>query len=373
MIERTKQIMTCVVGLGGAGCNTINRLFSLSIPNICLIAANTDSQSLQRIKAHKIILLGPKLTNGRGTGGDYRIGRQAAEESFREIFHALESMEIVFLTAGMGGGTGSGAIEIAARVAQSMNIRTISVVTLPFSFESSQRAMRAREATIALQVFSDTLITIPNDKLIEMATHETPLGIALAISDDYLTKSIQAISTLIHGKGLLNIDMSHITRALSQKGGTYISMGTSSGKNRANKAIDIALNHPLIENISLKESSSVILQLAGALSIKETETAMNYLKKHLPKNSEIIPALDTNDLGEGKVQATILATGVGSFSIPDLSNEFDNETIPALPEEMGIEENDSRFVFTSSEQDPTDYEVPAFIRKGYNLQKSQAQ
>jgi len=367
------QIKICVIGLGGAGCNTVNRLINLSIPGVNLIAANTDIQSLQRVKAHKKILLGSKFTNGRGAGGDYRIGRKAAEESFREIYRAIDGKEIVFLTAGMGGGTGSGAIEIAARIAQSMDIHTISVVTLPFSFESSQRTMRAREAAIALQAFSDTLITIPNDKLFELATPETSLEAALAISDDYLTKSIQAISSLVQGKGLLNIDMSHILRALSRKGGTYISIGNSSGKNRVKKAIDVALKHPLLENISLKESNSVILQLAGKLTIKETESAMNYLKSYLSVATEIIPAFDPTDLGKGQIQATILATGVGAYSISDISQEFKKQALPVPAEETDIDKLEKQFAFTPANQDIDNYEIPAFIRKGYNLQKSQLQ
>jgi len=371
MMGKDKGSEITVIGLGGAGCNTINRLSQFNLPNVKLVAANTDLQSLNATDANEKILIGPRVTKGLGSGGNDQIGREAAEESFREIFRSLQGAEIAFLTAGMGGGTGSGAIEITARIAKSMNIKTIAIVTLPFSFESGCRTIRAREATLRLQGFSDTLITIPNDKLIEMAAFDLPFKTALAISDEYLINSIQSISALVQAKGLLNVDMSHVSRALSQRGGTYISMGICGGKKRAVQAIDIALNHPLIQKVSLQDARFVILQLTGLLSINEIEAAMNHLHTILPEETEIIPAFDPTDIGSGKVRAIILATGVGAFSIPEFGVEFkDRQTDVPLTKPVN-EQMVDHFQYSPVDMDMDDYEVPAFIRKGYNLQESQ--
>lgn len=360
-----------VMGLGGAGCNTIHRLFNSGISNVKFVAANTDIQSMQAVMAHEKIFLGKNLTRGLGAGGDDQIGRKAAEENFREIIASLRGSEVVFLTAGMGGGTGSGAIEIAARIARSLDIRTISVVTLPFSFESGQRTMRAREAVLRLQSFTDTLITIPNDKLIEIANIEMPLKTAFAISDDYLIKSIQAITSLIQANGLINVDISHVLRALDQTGGSYISIGYGNNKNRSIKAIHSALNHPLIEKVSLQNAKFVILKLTGNLSLEEIRFAMQYMKKTLPENAELIPSFEPSDERDEQVQAIVLATGVGAFSVPELHEEFKGQRISK--EEPRLEEAEGREIFhyVPADGDGLDFDIPAFIRKGYNLQVNQ--
>lgn len=181
-----------VMGLGGAGCNTINRMLALGIDHVEYIAANTDQQALYASKAQHTILLGPELTKGMGAGGNPQMGKLAAEESFREISTALEGADMVFLTAGMGGGTGTGAISIAARIAKSMGILVIAFVTTPFSFEFGKRKNNADEGISQLRPYTDTLITIPNDKLLQVAPHDLPLDMSFRLADDALRMAFKA-------------------------------------------------------------------------------------------------------------------------------------------------------------------------------------
>lgn len=360
-----------VLGLGGAGGNTIHRLANLRIPGITLAAANSDAQALSACQADEKIALGVDLTHGLGSGGNPQIGKRAAEESFRELIACIRDTDLLFLTAGMGGGTGSGAIEIVARIAQSLNIMTIAVVTMPFSFESGTRSQNALEAASRLQPFTDTLITIPNDRLMSLATKETSLSTAFAMADDLLTKAIQGLSALIQSDGLLTLDISHVLRLMRQAGGCYISTGIGSGENKVIQALESALRHPMLDEVPIQNAGGLIVKFSGAISLLEIQDAVEYLRSQTYETIEIITAVSEDDLlySANQVQVMLLVTGIGGILFEEspiftkdkliLEAEGDEEAIP-------ISGRFPEIGFTPSEPIPDELEVPAFLRRGYN-------
>lgn len=308
-----------VMGLGGAGCNTINHMLALGIDHVEYIAANTDQQVLRASRAKHTILLGPQLTQGLGAGGNPQIGKLAAEESFREIYHALAGADLVFLTAGMGGGTGTGAIAIAARIAKSMGILVIAFVTTPFSFEFGKRQHNADEGIAQLRPYTDTLITIPNDKLLQVAPRDLPLDMSFQLSDDALRMGIQSVSELIARPGLINIDSAHIMRLLEMGGGTYMAMGKGSGANRTIQALNKAINHPLLESIPMEQANGVIVNFrsSAALPFEELTDALNFLKRSTNPECEIITGVMLDEAMRDDCEITLIVTGIGCTSVSD--------------------------------------------------------
>lgn len=224
-----------VLGLGGGGSNAINRMIESGMHDIVFIAANTDAQALAKSLAPIKIQLGPKATRGLGAGGRPVVGEEAAEESTKELAEHLRGADMVFLTAGMGGGTGTGAISIAAKVAKASGAVTVSIVTKPFSFELGRRQKNSEVGIEKLKEFSDTLIVIPNDKLIEVAPRDLPLEMAFTIADDILRQGVQGISELITETGVINVDFSHIRNVMTRGGGALIAVVTDPDQTRSNK------------------------------------------------------------------------------------------------------------------------------------------
>jgi cell division protein FtsZ len=360
-----------VLGLGGGGCNTVNRLSLLGFDGITLAAANTDAQALAVSRVKEKIYLGAGLTRGMGSGGDPSIGRQAAEESFRELIGCIKGSDLLFLTAGMGGGTGSGAIEIASRIARSLGIMTVSVVTLPFSFESGTRSYHALEAVAHLRPFTDTLITIPNDRLLSLADNRTTLSTAFVLADDLLIKAIQGLSSIIRSEGVLSVDISHVLRLMRHEGGCYISTGSGSGDNRVIAALDRALRHPLLEEIPDGGASGMIVKLAGRISVVEIQTALEYLKSQISEDIEIVTAISEDNLlaAEGQVQAMVMVTGIGGvelmgtsvFEEPNL-NKVGKYVEEAIPVSGSFPQSG----YIPSDPTPDEMEIPAFIRNSYH-------
>jgi cell division protein FtsZ len=355
-----------VIGLGGGGCNTVNRLSSLHMPCVHLVSANTDALALNVVSADENILLGKTLTRGLGSGGDSDIGRRAAEESFKELINVIKGTDMLFLTAGMGGGTGSGAIQIAARIAKSLGVLTIAIVTTPFTFESGVRAQTARESAAQLRPFVDTLITIPNDRLIGLTTRETTLKCAFALADDLLIKCIQSLSGMINSSGLLNVDFSHILRLMRQDGGCYISTGVGSGENKASAALHNALHHPLLEEIPLQNAKGMVIKFSGALSLAEIQETMQSLKESVSPDVELITAMEENNLLEDHVQVMVLVTGIGAIPVQEQSIS-QKDMVEKLPAEFSEPASKSFLTgYSPADLSPDDLEIPAFIRRGYN-------
>jgi cell division protein FtsZ len=306
-----------VLGLGGGGSNAINRMIELGLTGVEYIAANSDAQALKNSLAPVKIQLGPRLTRGLGAGGDPKIGEAAAEESYREITAALTGADMVFLTAGMGGGTGTGSISIAARVARAIGAVTVAIVTTPFSFEVGRRQKNAREGLAALRPYTDTLITVPNDRLLQIARPDLPLELAFRLADDVLRQGIQGITELITQPGLINVDFAHVRQLMMLGGGALLSIGFGEGPGKAMQAIERALHHPLLETINLENANGIIANFTGGtdLTFVEVTEALTHLQERTNNQADIIPGVISNECMDGRVQVILVITGLGATSL----------------------------------------------------------
>ena len=317
-----------VLGLGGGGSNAINRMIESGMQGVTFIAANTDAQSLANNLAPNKIQLGPKSTRGLGAGGLPVVGENAAEESTKELASLLHGADMVFLTAGMGGGTGTGSIPIAAKVAKASGAVTIAIVTRPFSFELGRRQRNAEEGLAKLKEYTDTLIVIPNDKLIEIAPRDLPLEMAFTLADDVLRQGVQGISELITETGLINVDFSHIKNIMTRGGGALMAIGTGSGPNKVQQAIEKALHHPLLDDIDLYTATGMIANFTGSndMSFKDVTEALHTLQQATGSHADVIPGIITDPRMEDRVQLILIVTGIGLKPEQSLKGVFDNES-----------------------------------------------
>jgi cell division protein FtsZ len=306
-----------ILGLGGGGSNAVNRLIELGMQEVEFIAANTDIQALQQSLATRKIQLGPRLTRGLGAGGNPKTGEAAAEESYREIAAALAGADMVFLTAGMGGGTGTGSIPVAARIAHTLGAVTVAVVTTPFSFEVGRRQQNARDGLARLQPHTDTLITVPNDRLLQIAPRNLTLDLAFQLADDVLRQGIQGIAELITQPGLINVDFAHVREVMQFGGGALMSIGIGGGENKAYKAVEQALHHPLLESISIESATGIIANFTGGpnLTFIEVMEALNYLHQQTNHQADIIPGVINDPCMEDRAQVILVITGLGATPI----------------------------------------------------------
>ncbi|MCX6054701.1 MAG: cell division protein FtsZ [Chloroflexi bacterium] len=358
-----------VIGLGGGGQNAVDRMIELGLSGVEFIAANTDNQVLQASLAPVKIQLGPKLTRGLGAGGDPSVGEAAAEESYKELNQALSGADMVFLTAGMGGGTGTGAISIAARVAKSLGAVVIAVVSLPFAFEVGRRQKNAREGLSKLQQYTDTLISVPNDRLLQFAPRDLPLEMAFRMADDVLRQGIQGISELVTQPGLINVDFAHIRNLMKNGGGSLLAIGTGEGENKALQALEHALHHPMLETINLEDASGIIANFTGGkdLSFVEVMEALEYLKEKTHSQAEIIPGVISDDRMEDRAQVILVLTGIGATSIDSRKQYSESSTEILISDPITVHS------FTPSPVPQfemvgttTDLDIPAFLRRRVN-------
>jgi cell division protein FtsZ len=334
-----------VLGLGGGGCNAINRMIELGISGVEFLAANTDYQALKTSQAHQTIQIGPDITRGLGAGGDPEIGRQAAEESERAIADALEGADMVFLTAGMGGGTGTGSIPIAARVARSMGAVTIAIVTSPFSFEMGRRQRNANQGLIDLAKHTDTLISIPNDRLLMVAPRDLPLEVAFRLADDVLRQAVQGITELITEPGMINVDFAHVRRLMKIGGGAFMSIGHGKGLTKAHNAVEQALDHPLLEEISISQAAGIIANFTGGddLTLYEVSEVLNELHAKVGDQAEIVFGVSHDERMTGRAQVILVITGLGAPTLeevmPGIALRIEQAaSLPPVPEPQPIAE-----------------------------------
>lgn len=308
-----------VLGLGGGGCNAVERMIELGISGVEFIVANTDIQVLDTYSAPVKIRLGPNLTRGLGAGGDPRIGQLAAEESAQDLANALAGADIVFLTAGMGGGTGTGSISVAAEIAQKVGAVSIGIVTMPFSFEMGRRQRNAAEGISRLRGKTNTLIAIPNDRLLYVAPRNLPMETAFRLADDVLRQAVQGITELINEPGLINIDFAHIRRMIQIGGGALMTIGQGSGSQKTQQALEQALHHPLLENISLENARGIIANFTGGnhLTLLEVQESLERLQGETGGDTEIVMGVITDERLGDKVQIILIITGIGAPSLED--------------------------------------------------------
>lgn len=334
-----------VLGLGGGGCNAVNRMIELGLRGVQFICANTDHQALNNSLAPVKIQLGPKTTRGLGAGGNPATGKAAAEESFREIAKALEGADMVFLTAGMGGGTGTGSIPVAAKIARAVGAVTIAIVTTPFSFEMGRRQRNASEGISNLRPNTDTLIAIPNDKLLYVAPKNTPMDVAFRIADDILRQAVQGITELITESGFINVDFAHVRHLMKLGGGALMSIGVGDGENKAIKAVQEAIYHPLLENISLENAAGILVNFTAGddLTLFEVDEALTFLQKQAGMQAEIILGVTNDPSYCDKTQAILVVTGLGAVSLEDTMPGFKRAQPTPVFEPEVVEELQTSF------------------------------
>jgi len=332
-----------VLGLGGGGCNAVERMIELGLRGVDFIAANTDHQALKKNPAPIKIQLGPKLTRGLGAGGDPRIGQAAAEESARELAAALRGADMVFLTAGMGGGTGTGSIPVAAKIARALGAVTIAIVTTPFSFEMGRRQRNASEGLARLSKQTNTLIAIPNDRLLYVAPRNLPMEIAFRLADDVLRQSVQGITEIITEPGMINVDFAHVRRLIQLGGGALMAIGQGEGENKTRKALEQAMHHPLLETVSLDRAAGVIANFTGGqdLTLSEVEEALTYLQSQTGVHTETVLGVINDDRMEDRVQVILVITGLGAPTLEETMSSVkksEPEPIKAAPTPEPIRE-----------------------------------
>jgi len=374
-----------VVGLGGGGCNAVNRMVEFGLKGVEFIACNTDKQALDSSLADITLQLGPKCTRGLGAGGLPSIGEKAAEESFHTLAGVLEGADMVFLTAGLGGGTGTGALPVVARVAKTIGAITIAVVTTPFSFEMGRRQKNAALGLRKLREYTDTLITVSNDRLLEVAPPNISLELAFKLADDVLRQGVSGIAELLTETGLINVDFAHIRHVMSLGGGALMSVGTGEGEGKAQKALEQALHHPMLDEVSLNTAEGIIANFSGGNDLTFTEVAdsLSYLHQESGAQAEIIPGVINDPNLNNRAQVILVVTGLGALPIEQVIpgsekylaeiNEQERKNPPKVettkPTEHGHAENQpvSPSAYSFSENRPPinsmDLDVPAFLRK----------
>ena len=311
-----------VIGVGGAGNNAVTRMIEESIAGVKFIAVNTDKQALQLCKATKTIQLGEKLTKGLGAGATPEIGAKAAEESIEELTSALRGADMVFVTCGMGGGTGTGAAPVVARIAKSLGILTVGVVTKPFKFEAKQRMRNAEEGIAKLRENVDTLIVISNDKLLEIVDRRTTMPVALKKADAVLQQAVQGITDLINVPGQINLDFADVSTVMKGQGMAHIGIGEAKGDNKSMKAVQAAVSSPLLET-SIAGAKNVILNVSGDISLVDVADAADYVQELTGPDANIIFGSKYDDAVADYVSVTVIATGFDvaehKYVVPDAS------------------------------------------------------
>ncbi|MDV5062489.1 cell division protein FtsZ [Veillonella sp. YH-vei2232] len=317
-----------VIGVGGGGNNAVNRMIESGLQGVQFLSANTESQVLELSQADVKIQLGEKVTRGLGAGANPQVGEEAAQESREEIMKALDGADMVFVTAGMGGGTGTGAAPIVAECAKELGALTVGVVTKPFAFEGKRRRAQADKGIEFLTQKVDTIITIPNDKLLQVVDKKCSLSDAFRTADDVLRQGIKGISDLIQVPGLINLDFADVKTIMTDQGEALMGIGVGEGENRAADAAKMAINSPLLET-SIEGAKGILLNISGSsnLSLFEINEAAEIISEAADPDANIIfgSVIDDN-LGD-KVQITVVATGFGSSnkSVP----EFGKKTFSA--------------------------------------------
>jgi cell division protein FtsZ len=302
-----------VIGVGGGGGNAVNRMIQSDVRNVEFIVANTDAQWLrQATMAPMRLQLGAALTKGLGAGGDPERGRAAAEESEGEIREALKGADMVFVTAGMGGGTGTGAAPVIARVARDMGILTVGVVTRPFEFEGRMRSQQAENGTMNMRQHTDTLVIIPNDRLFSVVDEKTPWEDCFRIVDDVLRKAVQAISDVITRPQEVNMDFANVKALMSNAGEALMGIGEAVGPDRAIRAARMAIESPLLENISIDGAKGLLVNISGkrrSVTMHEVRDAMNHIYSVVSPDAKVFGGLGSEDTLDESIRITVIATG----------------------------------------------------------------
>jgi len=387
-VENDKTAKIKVIGVGGAGGNAINNMIAGKLQGVKFICANTDAQALEVSKAEIKLQLGEKLTEGLGAGANPNIGRDAALENRDAIRKSLENSHMVFITAGFGGGTGTGAAPVIADICKEIGALTVAVVTKPFSFEGKKRTRQAEEGIETLKQVADTVITIPNDRLRALASKNAKMIEMFKKADEILLHSVKGITDLIMMPGLVNLDFADVRTTMSRAGLAIMGIGVSSGENRAIEAAERAISHPLLEDIAISGAKGVLMNITcnSELTMEEMTEASERIYNEVGENADIIWGAVVDDSMDDEMSVTVIATGIGekedkakpdnvmehSFRgrvrdiIPsDLENivDYDEPTFIRRKEAVGESGGASYRGYKGIVIDNSDLEVPTFLRR----------
>ena len=350
LVESEKSAKIKVIGVGGAGGNAINNMIDTNLQGVKFIAANTDAQALEISKASVKLQLGEKLTEGLGAGANPQIGREAAIENYEAIKSALEGSHMVFITAGFGGGTGTGAAPVIAEICKEIDALTVAVVTKPFSFEGMKRTVLAEEGIKELREVADTVITIPNDRLRGLASKNARMIDMFIKADEVLLHSVKGITDLITMPGLVNLDFADVKTTMSRAGMAIMGIGIASGDNRAIEAAERAISHPLLEDVSISGAKGVLMNLTSNsnLTMEEMTEASERIYNEVGEEAEIIWGAVIDDSIDDEMRVTVIATGISSGADSIEQNQFRGKVRDITPADI---------------KEAVDYDEPTFIRR----------
>ena len=312
--EAESSAKIIVIGVGGAGNNAVNRMVEEAIGGVEFVGVNTDKQALTLCKAPTVLQIGEKITKGLGAGAQPEVGQKAAEESIEEVKQLMEGADMVFVTCGMGGGTGTGAAPVVAKISKELGILTVGVVTKPFKFEARTRMTNALSGIEKLKDNVDTLIVIPNDKLLEIVDRRTTMPDALKKADEVLQQAVQGITDLINVPGLINLDFADVKTVMINKGVAHIGIGTATGDDKAVEAVKQAVTSPLLET-TIEGASHVIINISGDISLIEANEAASYVQELAGENANIIFGAMYDESCTDTATITVIATGLEDTNV----------------------------------------------------------
>ncbi len=363
-----------VIGIGGGGCNALDRMIEAGLQGVDFIALNTDFQALNRSKAPHKVQLGQKLTKGLGAGSNPEVGRRAAEESRNDIQELLSGSDMVFVTSGMGGGTGTGGAPIVANIARELGALTVGIVTRPFKFEGRRRTRVATDGVASLREQVDTLIIIPNDRLLDLVSETTSLQESFLLADDILRQAVTGISELILKPGLINLDFADVKMVMENSGTAIIGLGEASGEQRAQHAVEHAIASPLLES-SIDGARGVLINFIGGrdMSLQEVNQAAELVSSRVDDDANIIFGATVDEEKRDRVRVMILATGFSSdvslSKLPQVANHKDAPQVKLIyeeapkPKQPQVKLPEPVMPLSKPQEPEEDLDIPAFLRR----------
>jgi cell division protein FtsZ len=359
-----------VIGIGGGGGNAVEHMMQENIDGVEFICANTDAQALKKSRAQVTLQLGEEITKGLGAGADPEIGRKAAEENRERIYEILSGTDMVFITAGMGGGTGTGAAPVIAQIAKEMGILTVAVVTKPFVFEGRKRLQIADQGIQNLTQYVDSLITIPNNKLLTVLGKNITLLNAFKVANNVLLGAVQGIAELITRPGLINVDFADVRTVMSEMGMAMMGTGVSAGENRAKEAAEAAISSPLLEDIDITDARGVLVNITAGLdmSIGEFEAVGDVIKSFASENATVVVGTVIDPEMTDELRVTVVVTGLGKGSEGRVGGSAVSKPVPAV-EPMKLLDTAGASRAESAAMDYHSLERPAVIRKQPSVSK----
>ena len=371
--EKTSPAVIKVVGVGGGGMNAVSRMVNSNFRGVEFIVMNTDEQVLMKSSVENKVQLGSKVTRGMGAGGDPELGSKAAMEDKDRIMNALKGADMVFVTAGMGGGTGTGAAPVIAEIAKELKCLVVGVVTMPFIFEGRRRADLAKTGLNALRANVDTLITIKNDSIFKVVDRNTPIDIAFRVIDDILMNGVKGLSDIINHPGIINVDFADVKTIMKDTGDAIMGVGEGVGEGRVSDAVEHAINNVLLEDSSISGANSLLINVTGGsdLTIHDWNEVSQIITSQVDPNANIIIGLNEDNSLQQKIRVTVIATGFNrkQHRMPKrdeqemMTRESQQKVVGLGESELGDPGRKIRSLKSNSYNYSEDYDIPAYLRR----------